>query len=295
MPSPDPGLRARVARLLEGDFRPEDLYQLFLFARDRCDGREAVQEVGDFVAHHDERTKGIVTKTVRDWWALARFWGYSNDNKHRIDLGRLPPYFDDVLWASFRRIPNKIINQRTGLTRAELGKRIPAMVRGLKRNNDGTLSGNAFYTKRELKIIEVLAGTMTTQPAFDSNRLCSDFAATLKSHGLLLNTEMRAFCALNHVIGLFAVSKMHNCVIRLKDETSIRLKINNAANSNKIMVNSPIQIASQSGGGAIFLSSTMFEAGVVAMEACAPELLAIPDPWDFDVELTREKILSKLG
>jgi hypothetical protein len=46
----DPGMRARVERLVQGDVRVDDLTRLFLFARDRCDGRECVREIGDFVA-----------------------------------------------------------------------------------------------------------------------------------------------------------------------------------------------------------------------------------------------------
>jgi hypothetical protein len=42
----DAGIRARVVRFLNGDFVPEDLARIFLFARDRCDGREPVQEIG---------------------------------------------------------------------------------------------------------------------------------------------------------------------------------------------------------------------------------------------------------
>jgi hypothetical protein len=72
MAAPIQGLRVRVERLLRGNFRAEDLNRLFLYARDRCQGRESVQEIGDFVAHHDERSKGVVTRRTRDFFfALA--------------------------------------------------------------------------------------------------------------------------------------------------------------------------------------------------------------------------------
>jgi hypothetical protein len=70
---PDPKSRARVQRLLSGTFRPDDLTGLFLYARDHCDGRESVAEIGHFVAHHNERDRGIVTRSTRDWFAMARF------------------------------------------------------------------------------------------------------------------------------------------------------------------------------------------------------------------------------
>ena len=38
----------------------------------------------------------------------------------------------------------------------------------------------------------------------------------------------------------------------------------------------------------------MFATKVEAQQGCTAELLALPDPLDFDIELTREKLLSKL-
>jgi hypothetical protein len=67
----DAGMRARVVRLLEGRSTADDLTRLFLFARDSCDGREAIQEIGDFVAHAGERNKGLLTRAARDW-----FWSH---------------------------------------------------------------------------------------------------------------------------------------------------------------------------------------------------------------------------
>ena len=86
---PDPASRTRVERLLRGDFRVDDLTRLFLYARDRCDGRESVKEVGDFVAHHNERNKGTVTRATREWFAISGF--ISRLYTKRYNRDRLPP------------------------------------------------------------------------------------------------------------------------------------------------------------------------------------------------------------
>jgi hypothetical protein len=293
MPAPDPGLRARIERLLRGDFHPEDLYSLFLYARDRCDGRESVQEVGDFVAHHSERTKGIVTRTVRDWYLTARFHWQLVETK-TLDWSRLPSDFDEILLASFRRIPAPMISRRIGLTRGEVKKRLPAITKGLKQNIDGSMALNSFYTRRELKIIETLADILVAGPAFNNDRLFSDFSATLKCHGLLSHSEMGAFADLKPAIGLFAAAEMHNCTVRLADGASIRLKINDVVGAKKITVSAPI-LCSVIRGSPIFVASAMFSTEVEAQQGCTAELLALPDPWDLDIELTRDKLLSKLG
>jgi hypothetical protein len=153
---------------------------------------------------------------------------------------------------------------------------------------------NLFYTRRELKIIETLADILIAEPAFNNDRLFCDFLATLKSHGLLSHSEMGAFTDLKPAIGLFAVAEMHNCTVQLADGATVRLKINDIVGAKKIAVSAPIHV-SVIRGSPIFAATTIFATEVEARQGCTPELLALPDPWDFDIELTRERLLSKLS
>src|SRR5450759_1802598 len=109
------GLRIRVERLLRDDFRVEDLTTLFLALRDRCEGREAIREIGDFVAHRDERTKGITTTAVRDFFTSSRFVVEYNLAKKSLSMADLPANFMDILYATFRRLDNKILKSQTHL------------------------------------------------------------------------------------------------------------------------------------------------------------------------------------
>ena len=88
----------RIRRLVRGEFDPEDFTHLFMYLRDRCDGRESVLEVGDFVPHRNERTKGIVTRTPRDLFLIA---GYKLETLGKpIALDCVPPNFTDVLFRN---------------------------------------------------------------------------------------------------------------------------------------------------------------------------------------------------
>jgi hypothetical protein len=145
----DAGLRARVERLLDGDFRPDDVTRLFLYARDRCDGRESVQEVGDFVAHHDERTKGLITRTTRDWYVTAEFAALALNNQQLnkpFDLNKLPIDLPHFLRASFRRgfgpDHNRSLKEKTGLNRAAAEKLSSTIIKTFASNADGTMTRN---------------------------------------------------------------------------------------------------------------------------------------------------------
>ena len=141
----DAAQRARVERLLRGDFRVDDLTRLFLYARDRCDGREPVQEVGDFVAHHDERTKGLITRVTRDWFSIARVWGAVVQLKQQLDPQNMPDTFPDFLWANLRRQP-AIISRNPKITRKQAERRLPDIVKHFIHKPDGTLSISSFHS-----------------------------------------------------------------------------------------------------------------------------------------------------
>src|SRR4051812_33243829 len=65
--------RFMVLRLLRGEFRAQYFIELYLYARDRCDGRETVRDIGDFIAHRNERDKGFITDRVRDAHIVSRY------------------------------------------------------------------------------------------------------------------------------------------------------------------------------------------------------------------------------
>jgi hypothetical protein len=99
--------KARVGRLLYGDFRPDDLTGLFLYARDHCDGRETITDIGAFVAHHNE---GIVTRSTREWFAVARYHASSlGPHGKSLDCKKMPPATRDYFQIATNRIAAKLI------------------------------------------------------------------------------------------------------------------------------------------------------------------------------------------
>jgi len=135
----DPKSRARVERLLRGEFRPDDLTQLFLYARDHCDGREPVADIGHFVAHHNERDRGIITRSTREWFAVARyhFPRFEPGRFNRIDAQTLPAAAQDYFKIAVNRIDAKSIREKTGLRRADTYKIMLDLSGRLTRNADG--------------------------------------------------------------------------------------------------------------------------------------------------------------
>lgn len=67
-------LQRRVQRLLSADCRTEDLDRIFLGLRGLAGCRASLREIGDFVAHRDQREKGPITQRVRDLAVSCHSW-----------------------------------------------------------------------------------------------------------------------------------------------------------------------------------------------------------------------------
>src|SRR4051794_39990294 len=119
---PDAKSRAKVQRLLRGDFREGDLKDLFRFARDHCDGRRTIKDIGDFVAHHNERDRGLITASIRDWFTVVRFHIPIIHRKSALDAKNMPPAFRDYMKIAVNRIDAKIVSERTKLRKADAYK-----------------------------------------------------------------------------------------------------------------------------------------------------------------------------
>lgn len=288
---PDVGLRGRVERLLRGDLRSDDLTRLFLFARDRCDGRESVQEIGDFVAHHDERTKGLITRTTRDWATTALF---VLPNMNSAVAGwKLPANFSDFLWASFRRVGSAYLRDYAALTRAEAQRLLPAIIGKFKKNPDGTISLGVSESVKERELVNCLCNVLISKPAFKGDRLFDDFQATMKSHGLLQKSEMKSFERVKPAISLFAVTVMHNCTVRATDGTALPLTAAANPDGDEILVVSTVPI-NMPGIGKQFVASPIYSVSLRPADFCDPELLRTRQPWTFELEVTPSSTLAKL-
>jgi len=285
----DTGLRGRVTRLLAGNFRADDLTRLFLYARDRCDGRESVQEIGDFVAHHNERSKGIVTQTLRDFFVIAQF--QIPTLGQTIDGARLPSIFPEFLKAQAKRTTAQAFRQ-ANIRRSDAHKLLPSIIKKLQHNADGTFALVPQHTNTEVALINCLCAHLTASPAFSLDRLFEDFSATLKSHGLLQRSEMRPFETLRPAIGLFAASLMHNCNIVLKDQSVSQLKIN-ISDENDLTVLATVSVITAA--NPVLIAFPIFSTGLRPTACCDELLLAGGPSWSSDVEVNERGKLVALG
>jgi hypothetical protein len=283
----DANLRIRVERLLKGDIRIEDLTTLFLALRGRCDGREILTEMGDFVAHRDERNKGIVTQACRDYFTSLRLFLDHSSGANPVTLDDLPSNFADALYGSFRRTDNGVIKDETGLKRSAAELLLKGILKRLLKTNDNKIF-LAWPTNDDVALINCLIRRTSGKAMFTDDMLFEEFSASLAMNGLLKPKERRQLRLRKNAITLYAVSHMHQCVVDLGDGTKAKLfaRSNIGGDCFGIVASAPVR--------SFTVVGAMFQTGMNLDEACEPDLLTAVDQWEFGFELTPKGTLTQL-
>lgn len=288
-------MRARVERLIHGEFRPEDISTLFLYLRARSRGRETVAEIGDFFAHRDKKIKGITTVRVRDWFTYMRFANLITEQQVPID--KLPKNFPEVLCASFRQIRDQVLMRDTGLKRKRVEKLLPEIIKKLRPNSSGGLTAEALTDTNEQAIANCLIGyNRGPRLAFSEERLFKEFQDALLVDRLLEEHETTQFSNLRRAVSLSAITAMHLTEIDLGDGTKAQLSAAANCGSGTLGMNA-IATVHYPPVGDVGLGGGFYITSMPADECCEPTLLEEPSfpYWECPIEITPEQMLTVLS
>lgn len=271
----DYDLRARVERLLAGSQQVHDLDRLFLGLRDRAHERESFREIGDFVAHRDERQKGLVTQTGRDVFTSIDVWSMGL-------RGRIPSPQDIVraAWANFRLASDSQLQVGCGLQRGTVKGRLKSGLSKLERGE--ALAG------REIKVIDYLGNRFIWKPAFTDDQLFNEFRDVLLLNSIIVKADIPSLDGIKTFLTLYAISCMHGSAIVLQNGTRADLL---AGFSNKERcLEVKMQIGFDDGPKPIMAPICLFLSSLQPENHCEAKLLELgskgpPFTWSEPVEV----------
>lgn len=202
----DADLRQRALRLLSGRRQVEDLDRLFLGLRDRHHGRTGFREIGDFVAHREERQKGLVTQISRDVFTSVSIWslGLRGRKPTRADIA-------EAAWANFRLASDLQLKRGCGLQRGTIKRRLES---GLPKFERGVALAD-----QEMRVIAYLGNRFIWKPAITDDQLFEEFCEVLLQNSIISKADRTALDGAKTFLTLYAISCMHGSAILLEDGT----------------------------------------------------------------------------
>jgi hypothetical protein len=287
-------LQVHASRLLRDEYEREDITTLLLALRQRSGGREALIELGDFVAHRDQRFKGIVTRTVRDFFVSIRFLAPRIMQPSPINLSDLPPNMIEAMWATFRLVDSKYIKKLTGLKRQHAEKALSAMAERVI--EAGGRAALAWPTASDIALINCLAGVIVSRPAFDGTRLYTEFVGALVENALVKPGQAGRLARIKAPLALYAVACMHECVVDLGDGTHATLTAGTSDEETGVAVTASSWV-SLPDGKQVEMAFPIFTTSIPPEEACNPDIWGpgTRGSWMCPLELKANRRLGELS
>lgn len=275
-------LRPLVERLIRKDFRPQNLDTIILGIRSKTDGRKAIRDIGDFVAHRESRFRGVIAEETQEWFHLARSTAYYLQNP--IDLNNVHPDFLPSLEITLARMKKKFFQKEIGAS-YESARRLLKDIATRSTNNDGKILVR-INSQREFDLISKLASKLVIQPAFDDAKLFDEFIAVLRSQSLLAKNEVKSLEYLRPILSRYAVSLMHKCVVILKDKSRVELVASPNLYDCEINIVAAIDVSpvGQHPSG-IKMACNIYTSRIDPAEACDPMLLSVSDWQSIHIEI----------
>ncbi|TXM76514.1 hypothetical protein FV218_07065 [Methylobacterium sp. WL69] len=278
-------LRLRTNRLIAGTAGVNDLDRIYIGLRSRAYGRQAFREVGDFVAHRDQRQKGMLTEVGRAIFTSADVWS--------MKMRKLTPTHEDhvrAAWANLTLATDKQIKDncrcRRDVARKRLERALPLfLVDKLSDNDEDTRALNYF------------GGTFIWRPAFNSDTLLDEFSFVLQRNGLIDASGRTALKAAKTFIALHAISVMHGSTIDLGNGKTAELYAGYANEHRHLEIK--IHLIFQEMKKPLTMPICLYLTNLVGDAHCEPAL-QIPEKelglstWTMPIEVTAAGRLDRL-
>ena len=265
-------LRQRVERYLRGDCRVADLDRIFLGLRDQCHGLASIREIGDFVAHRDQREKGAVTNTVRDIHLSLDSWLHQGEGRFP-DLAKAKR----ICAANLRTATDAQLDARLGLRREVVRSVLAQAIRKMDADRFEKV------TKREQEVFNYLAGAFSWNPAFTDEQVGSELAGLLTKSGALRSVERAAFDANHDFLTLYVTALMHDSAVVMDDGSRFELFAGFDNDQRRIEVKARIELAGWA--KRITVPVCIFWTSLIGTDHCSDDLAAVPGKWSGAIEI----------
>ncbi|WP_147326167.1 hypothetical protein [Hydrogenophaga borbori] len=277
-------LQARMRRLLEGRAKPEDLDRLFLDQRETAHGMESFRELGDFLAHRDERTKGPVTRRVRDVFTSFRVWS--------LGLRGLKPSLDDLKAAGMANL--SLLNDEELM--AGCGMRRDAVKTKFEKAFR-KLAAARSLSASDMQMLQFLTNRFIWRPAFTDDDLLKDFLEVSIRNQVLSPEQQAKLITARSSLMLYAITRLHGAVIKVADGHVATLYAGFANDDRRLEVK--VDLGFDGWEKPVHAPVCMFWTSLTAAEHCDKSLLDQTETpqwnsWKQPIELDEEGKLRPL-
>lgn len=178
-----------IRKIESGIFDENDIDNFFMKLRAYSADYRIFREVADFVAHNDERNKGIVNESLEAFYfSIKYFIEYVTDKTPLEIINPFPLYIKKLMKYQIDKCKERDLINKFKLNRIKMKSLIDNLFSENKKDNVAQLR-KIKISKKDSKIIEYLLGFIGSIPAFEQKDLTSDILNVMKLNDLEFNEK----------------------------------------------------------------------------------------------------------
>ncbi|MGO6937871.1 hypothetical protein [Rhizobium johnstonii] len=276
----DTDIPLRVKRIARGERRHDDFDRIFLHLRGPLDRRSSVRDIGDFIAHRDNRDSGLVNQHAQDLLTSFRNWIIPTVTGRR-------PSTEEIVVAGEANLRIATNEQLKRAMRLDRGGATSAFRKGVEKLKKGEP-----INKKQRLAVNYLGGTWIWQPAYSDASLFDELVRLLKAGRYLMPEDVAGFERASPFLTKHVIALLHGVKIAMKDGNSVEL-IAKHSRSERVLgvkmvltVNELVKPVSEE----VFL----FHSHLLADDHCDPVLLADETWKGKHLEVRQDGLLAAL-
>lgn len=184
--------KSKAQRIIEkiesGNFDDNDVDNLFMRLRAHCADNEYFREIADFVAHNDERSKGVAVKSLEALYLSFKYFTEYISTKKTLDISQpFPLYVKKLMKYQVEKCNENDLRAKFKVTRQRLCSRIDNLFKEDKATK--TVSLNSKIGSETLAALQYITGFIGVQSAFTQDDLLMQTLLVLSQNGLTFDEK----------------------------------------------------------------------------------------------------------
>lgn len=178
-----------VEKIESGYFDENDVDNLFIKLRAYSTGFHLFKEVADFVAHNDQRDRGLACNSLRTIYLSVKFFVEYNSKDKMVDItSPFPIWIKDLMKLQVRKCNEAILKKEFNVSRKSLVKFIEKEFEE-DRGNDLASCKLWGVSIEKLKAIEYAMSFIDGTPSFSQNEILDEIVFVLKRNKIKFNEK----------------------------------------------------------------------------------------------------------
>lgn len=178
-----------IRKIESGDFDGNDVDNLFMRLRAYSNGCLIFREVADFVAHNNERNRGMINDSLKGFYLRMKFFIEYSDTNKKLDIAKpFSRWIKDLIIYQIRMTEEAVLISKYKVTKDRLITRVK---KGFKDNKNGNYTHlvEGKLSLNTLKAIQFVMNYLYVKEVYNQSTLLNEIIKVIQKNNLEIDLE----------------------------------------------------------------------------------------------------------